>query len=291
MQAVIDVFAGLPQVFPEALSPLFAPGGDFAWLNEDVGFTVFFMLCLGVLDVLLVRPFVHTKARYFALHIAANCVSAWAAWPDVRRALADDPLNAFSGASTTMVANSAVCAIHLYHIVAFPLRGDDIFHHVAFVVTLSGAAVPFKRTGGAANNLGCFFLSGIPGALNYLFLVLYYHGAMTRLQEKTWTARVNVWLRGPAMAVYAFIGFQALWRGAYDTPAIVLVLVILLHFTNGQYYAQQSVESLTRYVERVKADGGKEPASPLSPGSGGGDLGSPKGGAKASAAKAPKKRA
>ena len=265
LAGIESALASIPQVFPTALSPYFAPGGPLEAVNEDVGFTIAFMLCLGVIDTLLVRPLVHAKARYFALHIIANVVSAIAAWPDVRRALLDDPLGAFSGASTTMVANSAVCAIHLYHIVAFPLRGDDIFHHVAFVVTLSGVAIPFKRAGGAANNLGCFFLSGIPGALNYVFLVLYYHGWMTRLQEKTWTARVNVWFRGPAMAVYAFIGAQAMWRGTYDTPAVVLFGVIMLHFTNGQHYAQQSVESLTRYIERVKADGGKEPASPTSP--------------------------
>jgi hypothetical protein len=240
-------------VAPPPLSPLFQPGGQFSWLNEDVGFTAAALLGLAALDVLVVKPFVHPKARYFALHVAANCVSAAAAWPDVRRAFIDDPLNAFTGSSASMIANSACAAIHLYHILAFKLRATDIFHHVTFVSVLCGLAIPFKHRGGAANNLGCFFLSGLPGALNYLFLVLSYHGKMSRHAEKKWTARVNVWLRGPAMSIYLFLGAQALLRGKYTTPLWSLLVVVFLHFTNGQYYAQQTVESLARFEAKEDA--------------------------------------
>jgi hypothetical protein len=254
IEPVANVTRHWPTVLPTPLSPLFLPGGRFDFVNEDVAMTIFFMLVLGVIDALIVRPCIHPKARYFALHVVANSISSYAAFPDVYRALVTDPLNSFQGASATMAANSAVAAIHLYHIVAFTLRWDDIFHHLTFVSVLCGLAVPFKQSGGAANNLGCFFLSGLPGALNYVFLILYYHGFMSRATEKLWTARVNVWLRGPAMSVYLFLGAQAILRGTYQTPLWALLVVIGLHFTNGQYYAQQAVESLTRYNLAPKDD-------------------------------------
>ncbi len=34
----------------------------------------------------------------------------------------------------------------------------------------------------------------------------------------------------------------------------VLLLIVFLHFFNGQYYAQQSVRSLTVHMERLKAE-------------------------------------
>jgi hypothetical protein len=58
-----------------------------------------------------------------------------------------------------MVANSVICAIHLYHVLAWKLEPADIMHHALFVVVLCGLAIPFKQTMGAANNFGCFFVS------------------------------------------------------------------------------------------------------------------------------------
>lgn len=242
-------------IAPPPLSPEFQPGGRLDGLNEDLTLIAAVIALLAVVDVLLVKPFVHPKARYFALHVVANTITAVASFPDVARAWSD-PLNCFTGPSATMVANSAVAAIHLYHILAFKLRGEDIFHHLTFVIVLCGLAIPYKQTGGIANNFGCFFLSGLPGGLNYVFLIAYYHGWFTRKQEKVWTARCNVWLRGPSMSVYTFLGAQALARGTYGCGNVVMLVVLGLHFTNGQHYAQQSVESLTRFREKNGGGGG-----------------------------------
>ena len=80
-----------------------------------------------------------------------------------------------------MMANSAVSAIHLYHCVAFPLTASDIFHHLVFVSILCGLGILFKQTGGIANNFGCFFLSGLPGGLDYILLVLKAHGRLGKM--------------------------------------------------------------------------------------------------------------
>ena len=159
---------------------------------------------LGVVDVLVCRPLLSPKSRYFCLHTVANVVSAVASFPDVLRVLAD-PLHAFSGPSATMLANSAVISIHLYHCLFFKLQPGDLFHHAVFVTILSGFAIPFKHVGGVSNNFGCFFLSGLPGGLNYAMLVLVKEGRMTSLYQKGWDAWINTWLRGPPMSVYAFL--------------------------------------------------------------------------------------
>jgi hypothetical protein len=240
---------------PPPLSPYFLPGGPFEGFNEDICFTLLFMAVLLLADVLLVRPLIHPKARYFALHVIANSISSAAAFADVQRVFSmGDPTGAFSGPSSTMVANSAVAAIHLYHCVAFPLRSEDIFHHLTFVSVLCGLAIPLKHVGGAANNFGCFFLSGLPGGLNYVFLVCVAHGWMDKLTEKRWTARINVWLRGPSMSIYLFLGFLSFAHDKQrEVHACLLAIVVALHFHNGQYYAKQAVESLATHMERARA--------------------------------------
>jgi hypothetical protein len=155
-------------------------------------------------------------------------VSAAAAAPDVYRMLAD-PLHAFSGPSFSMVANSAVAAIHLYHCLAFPLPAADIFHHVTFVSVLCGLAIPFKQMGGCANNFGCFFLSGLPGGIDYVLLVLVREGRLAKMAEKRWNARINTWLRAPPMTVYAFVGYLGwLYGTTAGLPLWALVVVVFL---------------------------------------------------------------
>ena len=53
-----------------------------------------------------------------------------------------------------MLANSAICAIHIYHCLAFRLSAADIFHHLLFVSILCGLGIWFKQVGGVANNFG-----------------------------------------------------------------------------------------------------------------------------------------
>jgi hypothetical protein len=242
------------QVMPLPLSPLFQPGGALHMFNEDAALIVIFMLMLAAIDVLLVRPFLHPKARYFALHASANTVCAIASFPDVYRALVTEPLDSFNGPSYSMVANSAAAAIHLYHCVAFSLRADDIFHHLTFTCVLCGLAIPFKHNGGVANNMGCFFLTGVPGGVDYVLLVLVKQGVIDRMTEKRWCVNINVWLRGPSMSIYFFLAWQAWWTGTVVLPTVFLIVVAALHFYNGQYYCQQAVESHAVAVERIAVE-------------------------------------
>ena len=106
---------------PPPLSPIFQAGGALDGWNEDVCLIGAMMAVLCAIDVCFVTRWLSPKSRYFALHAFANAVSAVAAAPDVARGLLR-PVEAFSGQSHTMVANSAVAAIHVYHAVAFNLK-------------------------------------------------------------------------------------------------------------------------------------------------------------------------
>eukprot|EP00047_Mylnosiga_fluctuans_P011428 m.21279 g.21279 ORF g.21279 m.21279 type:complete len:268 (-) comp3610_c0_seq1:154-957(-) len=247
---------------PPPLSPLFHEGGRFAGWNEDLVLTALGILFLFIVDTTFVKRFIAPKGRYFALHVVANSISLIAAAPDVWRALTQDPRYAFSGPSHTMVANSIVASIHLYHCIAFDLRREDIMHHLVFVSILCGLAIPFKQVGGVANNFGCFFLSGLPGGIDYVLLTLVAQGLMDKGTEKKWCARINVWLRGPSMCVYAFLGWLSfLHDHEREFHNVFLFIVVALHFLNGQYYTDQAVASYAVFKERQNGAKGADAAS------------------------------
>ncbi|CUI10895.1 membrane-associated protein, putative [Bodo saltans] len=249
LSSVLGFFA------PPPVSPLFQEGGALHGLNEDITLTLFGMGALFLVDTLIVKPFIAPKARYFALHVFGNAVSSVAAFPDVVTALTQDPTRLLGTPASTMLPNSMVAAIHLYHCVAFPLRAEDIFHHLTFVGSLCCLALPAKRVLGAASGWGCFFMSGFPGALNYLLLVLVAHGRVSRLTEKKWTARINVWLRAPSLTIFLFMAFSNfVHRGSQDIHPVLSAIVGLLYFYNGQFYSQQAVESYAVHVERAREE-------------------------------------
>ena len=97
--------------------------------NEDLTVTLAALAGLCLVDHLLVRTFLNTKSRWFAVHAFGNAIVVYFALPEVIQTLRD-PLVAFSGPMASMVPNSTVSAIHLYHCLFFKLRADDWFHHM-----------------------------------------------------------------------------------------------------------------------------------------------------------------
>ena len=243
----------LETIQPPPLSPVFQDGGALAGYNEDLVQSLGFLVVLFIVDRCIVSPLIHPRARYFCLHAMINAFVCVASWPDVKRLFLDST-HAYAGPSTTMLANSAIIAIHVYHCVAFKLSVADIVHHLVFVVICCGLAIPYKHHGGVANNVGCFFLSGLPGGLDYAMLVLVKQGFMDKFTEKVWNARIQGWLRGPSMAVYAFVVWQNYMLGtlgAAEHPSHVyfFATAATLHFLNGVYYANEAVFGHGRWVE------------------------------------------
>eukprot|EP01059_Diplonema_ambulator_P032369 TRINITY_DN6317_c0_g1_i2.p1 TRINITY_DN6317_c0_g1~~TRINITY_DN6317_c0_g1_i2.p1 ORF type:complete len:250 (+),score=65.30 TRINITY_DN6317_c0_g1_i2:37-786(+) len=237
---------------PEPLSDVFKAGGALEGLNEDLCQIVVGLVLLALLDVLVVRVAVIERSRYFALHAVVNVVVVVASAPDVWRGLTEPQL-AWSGKSHTMVANNAIAAIHIYHCLAFKLTKSDIVHHAAFVSILCSLGILFKQQGGTANNFGCFFLSGLPGGLDYVLLILKNAEKISKMDEKYWNRHIQQWIRGPSMSIYMFIAFTSWYTGntSHLSPALV-ILVTLLHFVNGIYYADEAVGSYYTWKERSK---------------------------------------
>jgi hypothetical protein len=200
---------------PKPIDPIFEKDGYLYGYNEDVVLTVFFIFVLFVCDQAVIRQVLHPKGRWFAVHALANALVSYYSFPDVIKTL-KDPLNTFRGPTSTMYANSAVSAVHLYHCIFFRLNAADWFHHFTSLPCTLFIAVPFKQACGAMTNFGCFFLCGLPGGLNYVALVLARQGYITTLQQKNFDAVINTWLRGPSMAIYAFLIWQTWLYGNYD---------------------------------------------------------------------------
>lgn len=91
-------------------------------------------------------------------------------------------------------------AVHTYHCLGFKLSQQDIFHHFLFVPTL-GIGGGMLTSWGPIRNVLTFFISGLPGGVDYVMLVLLKNGMTDKLTCKRLSSKLNVWLRGPGCGV------------------------------------------------------------------------------------------
>lgn len=197
------------------------------------------LVALGVFDFFVAR---HTKARWFAVHAVANAYVVFFAFGDMLRVLADPFLAGLGPYS--LLPLQMIIAVHAYHMIAFNnLRQEDYVHHILFACLMGGFAC--VDTFGPITNFVAFFVSGLPGGLDYCMLVAVKHGWMDALTEKVWATRLNVWMRSPGLQIGSLllysIAVEPATRSHYRhgfTTYIALVTSALT-FLNGTFYMQQ----------------------------------------------------
>ena len=237
-------------ICPGPTTAPFMPGGPLEAFNEDLCQIAAALVFFFIVDFTIVKRVIVPKARYFALHTVCNALVCIATYRGVLTALTGDPLTFLTGPGEVL-GNNIVVALHLYHCLAFKLSADDIFHHLTFVSTLGVMAISVKRTSGINIPYAIFFLSGLPGGIDYAMLTLVAHGHVTKAFQKRAYAAINLWLRGPALCLYGFFWWTA-YRVGHPIHPIVIAAAVALHVYNGQYYAQQAIESNALFAYRAK---------------------------------------
>lgn len=202
-----------------------------------------FLLCY-TLDALVLKLKLD-KSRWFTLHALVNALVVVLSAKDTWTTLAD-PIHSLIGPTSTL-AISLVIALHIYHACYFHLTAVDIVHHVVSVGILGPLAVWFRP--GVFINYVCFFVSGLPGGIDYAMLALVKHGYLDALTEKFWNCKINVWCRGPFLVVGSFIAYQSGLRaslpsgadGQCTAPSAAAFLTSAVLFWNGAFFAERVI--------------------------------------------------
>jgi hypothetical protein len=98
----------------------------------------------------------------------------------------------------TLVTNS----VHVYHLLFFRLSTQDYFHHLCFIPTVGLFGQYYSW--GAAQGYMAFFISGLPGAIDYVLLVLVKYNVVSVIVQKRVCAALNVYIRGPMILISAY---------------------------------------------------------------------------------------
>jgi len=188
------------------------------------------------------------QARWFSVHSFANLLVVATSIKSVLVVM-KDPFNAMDSRiyHDRSVFGSAspwpiyiVNAVHVYHMLAFRnLTSADYFHHLMFIPTVGFLGQTYEW--GALRNFLCFFISGLPGGVDYLMLTLVKHKQIDVMLQKRMCAAINVWLRNPGITYEVAIMWMAWLYERSTVPPAVILLVASLSWFNAQYYNKQAV--------------------------------------------------
>eukprot|EP00128_Syssomonas_multiformis_P012307 Colp12_sorted_trinity150504_noHs@12316 len=224
-------------------------------------YTLGFMAITAVIDFGFVY---RVPGRWFILHAIGNFAAVIFCLEDLYLSFSD-PLHALDGKASLFPVR-IIAAIHIYHCVVFKdLRREDWVHHILMAGVICGVGMYFEP--GPLMNVLSFFLSGLPGGIDYVLLTLVKNNKMDRLEEKKWNSAINAWLRAPGCAIAAFMIYMNRLYSHDDVSWLIVLVPMLLTFINGQYYGEQAIGNYhSRKAEERAEEKIKEIASkPRSP--------------------------
>ena len=83
---------------------------------------------------------------------------------------------------------------------------------------MCGVALPMGLTmnSGPLLNYSLFFLTGLPGGINYILLFLSRNKCMERLTQKRINNSLNLWIRAPGCISHSTLSFAVHFRGGRE---------------------------------------------------------------------------
>ena len=139
-----------------------------------------------------------------------------------------------------------IYGIHLYHILWYynKLRFDDWLHHIL----MCGVALPLTYSLDNNNLTGhCFFfITGLPGGIDYLLLFMVRNNIIDRMIEKKINLYINLWLRCPG----CISNITLILSKICNTYSIISnyelfssIIIVLTIYWNGIYFMEQVVSN------------------------------------------------
>ena len=175
------------------------------------------------------------NTRWFFIHSFTNLLICYMAKKDVYDCITDPKSISLSPSYAGQLSIWTAILAHIYHVVVFShkLTFQDWLHH-SLMVGVSGTVTvisPFKLS-----VLGLWFMSGLPGFIDYFNLWCVKMGWMSSLVQKRLYTYIATYIRSPGCLYSCFLGLEYLKYPKFNMTYLTMVVNGILSFWNGQYY-------------------------------------------------------
>lgn len=180
------------------------------------------------------------EGRYYINHFIGNMIISYYTFSDFIYSITN--FSNIIERDYSMVPINITFALHFYHIVSYyyKLTFDDWLHHLLMV----GFCLPggLYAKAGVIINICLFFLSGLPGGINYLFLAFQRNDMVPRITQKRVNNFLNLWIRQPGCIYCSTLGVLYInynYEQFNMLQIIINYLIGISIYWNGIYFMEQ----------------------------------------------------
>ena len=182
------------------------------------------------------------SSRWFFIHAFSNMVICLLGYDDLKFCLANTQTCIFEK-PTWKTKYSIMIAIitHIYHLLIFfkKLTYQDWLHHI-MMVGIAGTLSSLYLT--RVTTVGLWFMSGLPGLIDYTLLWLVKMGCVKPLFQKWFYTLIAAFIRSPGCLFACFLTLPIFHKSVLNLKSVVILVNACLTFWNGQYYLLLAAE-------------------------------------------------
>jgi hypothetical protein len=196
-----------------------------------------------IIDLLLGK---YVKGKYYLLHFINNIIVVYYTYKDTILIYVDFNNYILNDGSEMPIIITV--ALHIYHIILYYniLRFDDWLHHILMIFILLPLSIYLDA--GILLNHGLFFLTGLPGGIDYFLLFLNRNNIISKITEKKINTKLNLWIRCPGCISHTVLSILCI-SIRYKTEVVDQFQLFLSFFSaflvywNGIYFLNQVVSN------------------------------------------------
>jgi len=183
---------------------------------------------------------INNKARWFQLHFIANMLISYLTYSNVIDIISYPQHSHLALMPHENFAGSMALSIHVYHCLFFPLTKIDIIHHISSVFL----SIPINLIYNVKTlHMFYFFLTGLPGGLDYLSLTLLKNNKIHYLTQKNFSSKQNVFIRIPGGIICCYLMYYST-QFLHSLPELICAyLMIIIIFFNVTMFGKMAIEN------------------------------------------------
>ncbi len=158
-------------------------------------YLILYTLCFCIYHK--VFDFVDKNSRYFIAHVIHNIMVMIHTYPIIAD-LVSSPIRENMYVYVPEHICAVLASLHIYHMIYYGLSYDELLHHVLAIY------FHFFELN-ICLYAGLFFMTGLPGGITYLLLVLVRYDYIESITEKRISTYLNLWIRMPFILLFASI--------------------------------------------------------------------------------------
>ena len=211
-------------------------------ISDIIKFTCGFSL----IDYLLTKNKIN--GTYYFNHFLGNSYIVYHSMPELLYCYNNITMAGLLNNNKNII--NMVLSIHIYHILYYnnKLRFDDWLHHIVML----GFSLPLslQYNSGAILSHSLFFLSGLPGGIDYLLLFLSRNNIISKINKKIINYNLNLWVRCPGCTLSSYFIFKHL----INTSSLNIYNIINFSlvagsvFWNGIYFMESVSIDYVKHV-------------------------------------------